>query len=1664
MAYDYYEEEAQEGYDSDSFIGKVTSIDKKKLAIILVILLLLTIGILIGTGVISPDGLIPIGPGNNGEVTFTTEAGVKLKVRGSTTKAGDTDTFNTDGDILNVIASPTDQMRISINTTGLPRGLGVGTVTILGPNGEILSTSTGNTTYDENGQIVIILDPELDLGLDGNLLDYDGTSDDYTFQVTLNDNNTGDEVIFEIPMTIGFSEFIGTGCIALSRSSVSETTHYGALELEAKIRILCETNDDLFASVNWGSKNMGPVEVLFDKKYSNGTSLVSDYQVIEESPFPGEYIIRIYFVPSTKYVGKNAKFDVDFKLGNAEQTIKFDIAVENLEQCIAVSSSDPIISNENDEAIIFIDAKNCASRKINIYLCDGDYGCSGGTSEGEINLDNGYFNLSGGKSKTIKVQRGEIPGVYGITVHASIPGKEKTFIDEKEITVLPTTEYVYPEEFVVSLLESGTRDSVVVRNNLLAEDVAVDASICDVYSSSIGESDNESWLFKMYNSIEYYSGEGLYIAGLTDAIAEMDQAMFSAKNLSYAENTLIKDAYISTEDVEDASNDLLDDASLSLSAASDLADELDSITQNENVNLASSIISLVTSISSSITTMSTITTEISAAQSLLSTTSAKFGSVCNTTASYTTITEALTEANSSSSLAYVEAIEILNLLNNLYTIWQQIESLTEDDQTIDATTAVDNAEEAYAQIVSWEEEANDALDYMELALEAAAIDALSSAASDDLDAKQYLELAKSNLGTIKDKADDAYIYQLAAYDAITTALADEPETIDLVSQGLGLLYQLVSYLPVTITRSELVSTRLETVQTQINTVKTANQTYGSTCNEPWVTAPCPCDKLLSTNESDHQAINAKITAALSSNTSEIARWVGYLGTLNSLYSAFQLYESLQGDFAETLTAANTQFNDLTQGIITAQTNAYLAYTDADNAITAAQKLYLYEIESSDASTYEYDNYVTADFVEKQRMQGLIGSIISTGFVNGAKEGGVYSTNDTLGAADCENRVTMTLPDYKINLPRDVQNPIVHNNDIIAQWDFSEVQVYDFFKEQQAAINFSDNGLTKNSYAIIELPIKKHDHAPTTLVNGDFGPFNIPDSSVEDLTYKYHFKFNMEERKSANPTKSAVCEKGILFGETGTDAGAHTILSWDWNAISTNSIQGKYIDATQLSILIAKKLTRLDDFFKRVSVSCPKNYAFDVARGVTPTDIELTKTGSCYLPLSTKYYEGKPSIYHQLDYVVDPGNYPAGYDPFFDEPIISDAQQFLDVVDFNVNLMLDGYGTNFQDDFSDDYTKALFKSNPSFTDPNIGTYKYFDNDNIFFYSSKPKGYQKDNDFILPDAGKYRVRILIEFDGTNPQLFSVGSTKAKVIVDLELIEPINKDFSPLYYTPYDGTVGLKLKNNRKDYGSALTTGSNFDIIKNDGIFLTTDQKDALAKLTHTKLIGFTWLNTLASKRAKILDYSYTVEDGAQVIFSPTTATPILMKINGEQGKIPYLTYQVSQGKDVIAANSNSLFLWTGIDGCNDFYGGPLNELINNTPDFRADQAYGMFFAHANTPGEIYLKTVAYTPVDEAYGLSAMGEGTIITTNNLIPVDGLIQLDGISEMSFNDLPNNSKIDSLADIFTSVDNGSVCVSQLGNREVYWWPEEYLYEKENASEESLRDQELSAKSQCIRN
>ena len=177
-----------------------------------------------------------------------------------------------------------------------------------------------------------------------------------------------------------------------------------------------------------------------------------------------------------------------------------------------------------------------------------------------------------------------------------------------------------------------------------------------------------------------------------------------------------------------------------------------------------------------------------------------------------------------------------------------------------------------------------------------------------------------------------------------------------------------------------------------------------------------------------------------------------------------------------------------------------------------------------------------------------------------------------------------------------------------------------------------------------------------------------------------------------------------------------------------------------------------------------------------------------------------------------------------------------------------------------------------------------------------------------------------------MFNDGVLTAKIKVIPTLLQPINENYSPLYYTPFDGSVGLNVSNNRTGYGSSLYAGENFSISKEDGSYLSKDQQKSLVKTKNITIKDFKTLNSLPSRRGKILEYGYNYsypknyyEDSNSVfIYSPTTATPILISMNAIEGQYPIFTYLPIKGTTELKPTKDNLFLLTGVNDCKDPFG--------------------------------------------------------------------------------------------------------------------------------------------------
>ncbi|MFA5126311.1 MAG: hypothetical protein WC462_04910 [archaeon] len=1752
----YYKEESydQEPDSSPDFpVRKIVSIS----VIILVILIVL--------------GLIfSLLAQSNNRLIFGPDGG-KLATNVSISKNGKLiDSFKTDGNNLLLSANPEERISSTIKTNVTGSGKKNVSIVIRNSNGQIqiISSSPDNEIYiDENGLIHFSINPMIDLNLeefyDENTDTYifdDNENLDLNFEFVIENEDTNETTIIDIGGGITFQQFPQSGCIALNRSSVKEATHYGFLELNTKLLVSCDSYDDLMSSITWSKERTGNVEIIFGNyKFA---SVLSEYErTAMPVPAQGEYDAKIIFTPFKESAGQKASFSVNFGLGTSKAKIDFDIAIDNLEQCIKITPESMVIPSDQDSTTMTVDASSCHSKSIEVSLCDNDEECSGGT-EGGIDLSQSGFTLtpSGSATKTITISRKEISGAYGIPVYARITGTEKSFIDEKLVIIQPKPEEnIIPDKFVISLL-GGTRDSITVHNKTLAEDVEIETSICNLYKSSLGITGDtsmgadlpsygavaqNSWWYDLATNQERYAGAGKYQAALINTLASLDNIRATTQATSAGKNSLIKTAFLDAGGLKKAANTSNNDVTKAIKAAEALKDKIDKANEFSSLNLVAQVVSLLSSVTSLAADVAILSTSLEAARTSVDT--IKNSGQCSKTvkAPMEAASKALETADSTTKYFYAEILEGLNMINQLYQIVNSIVALTTDEEIIAAENALNKINEASKKIKEANEKIDNTIDYLLLALQAASIDSFVSAPKDDARAADYLLKAKEELLGAQALINIALEKVLLATSDITTELPDlDKQKTDMIIQATSLLVNMILQWTSIATKVGIIETNVDIASEQLYTAFGAAGAECASC-----AALNACDDTCCTVEDELSLAIPQVTEIQYSLASIASTVTSSISTINTIYQAFEMYQQIQNNYQNELADAQTTFTKTSDSLYALQKEIDKSIESMDPAIEAAEWLSAQEKNSSAASKFEEtDSLVTLDGeYNKKRMIGLIGSAISNGFVNGAYEGGVYTTKNTFNTQssspirtlglnekekqflladdsssdssatdlppdsstsssgemkeDCANKVKLILPDYVVNLIQDGKQITVTNPNVIATWVFDDAKVFDVFEEQEVGVVFAGSSLRKSGYGIVEFNYEKHVHENPAQVSSEFGPFNVPDSK-ELMQAKYHFRFNAEPRKGNNYVsfRGNDCTTGLLRGTNGTGTSSNLVLSWDWNSIKplgnisgsssaykslmsasigSGSNEEPFIDATQLSILVSKKIGSLTNFLDSVSTSCPENPAKKVLDVVRPEILNpetgLNYTGEnalvqdedsfCYIPLTTRTLEGKPALYYFIE------NRPlTEWEQWFeDSERVNSAEELLSIIDFNVNLVRDGYGLDFQYDFVNNYSKAILKAGSSFLDPSRGAKKYFsDKDNIYF-SSQANFLKSNNKWTLPDAGKYRVRLLIDFDGSTAKMFNGSSPSAKVIVELYSLEPVNNNYSPWYYTPIDGSVGLSSSNNRRGYGSSvLSSGTQFDVSKKEGSFLDSEQKESLVRISSSSITNFFLLNALPSLHGKILDYSYNYntktfrDENSKLIFSPTVATPLLFELHGTKGEETGLVYSVKKDNQEISSDLGNLFLLSYVGNCSDLAGKALSKDFQRAPDLKEGKMYRVILPRAETNGKTFLKTIAYSPIDYSFGLVKEVNEQIYSTNDLKGINNPVALTGIASMPLNDKGSNSVTDSLINVLEGVEKKSICVSSLGSREIFWWPEDSLFEKQGTEEKSLSSKENDAKASCV--
>jgi hypothetical protein len=722
--------------------------------------------------------------------------------------------------------------------------------------------------------------------------------------------------------------------------------------------------------------------------------------------------------------------------------------------------------------------------------------------------------------------------------------------------------------------------------------------------------------------------------------------------------------------------------------------------------------------------------------------------------------------------------------------------------------------------------------------------------------------------------------------------------------------------------------------------------------------------------------------------------------------------------------------------------------------------------------------------DRGKFLGILGTYAALGAVAGGLMGGAF------GDDPCKQRVTGTLMDYVMNLKTDALPVKMDKTGIAAAWQTDDAQVFGTYDKQQVGIEFTNMSIEEGRpvYATATISATRHYHSPTTTIkqgNSSFGPFKVPDQRTETYMQKFHLKFNTKEVVEQIPPlpMDESCLMGTLIGATGEEALPKVKLNWSWSETSGIGLNecdylndnAVYCDATQFSIMVNKRLHALDEFLREnTPLQCPPNPAIDglaeIGAEFNDALLELglmpfvpSDTPNCWLPKSTALFDGKPALLYYIE---------ANKDKIKWTDEIPDIDALNNILHFKAYLMKDGYTPDMQRDFAEFYSTKSFYDPPEwFVGPAAEKLAdFFKDDNALSFRTRYAGYNQ-----LPSAGLYDVSLAINFFNNEWRLFSANRPSAQVVVDLYLAENPFPD-SIFYYLPFNGNIGKDSSNGRIGYGLNFENREQNVLVSSiPGDTIDTGKisgSNTVSTLETELESNIKKINASPSTRGILLNVAEGGVYGKKMTFSPNYATPVLMRLNHAKEENPFsVFYQLQDVLTPVEAGSNLAF-WSGAGQCLDFSGVPAFESFDFKPDREATNrdgltnwefAYAIDWQKADYGGDVYLKTVLFTPISGTFKIKALQPSNLLFVSPDSPVSSMVELGGISGMQRNNRAALDKANSLQDIFDLVESRQVCVSNSGTRTAFWWNPKAVNETAGSNGSIAQiEQSLVAGQNCI--
>ena len=206
--------------------------------------------------------------------------------------------------------------------------------------------------------------------------------------------------------------------------------------------------------------------------------------IIAKIPENAKMFGTLTFAPGEDAIGKTVTIPISFEAKFQGQSVRsnpsalnFVTNVINLKECMSINSDSAPIGFK-EKAKITIDTSACLGQKIDVILCKGDSGCSGGV-EGKITLSKKSFTLQN-KSQEVDAYGPSLPGTYGVTVHARARGSTGfTYIGEVPVSFTePEGKFFALNKTELMLVGAGSQDAVILTNKALTQEVRVKANGC----------------------------------------------------------------------------------------------------------------------------------------------------------------------------------------------------------------------------------------------------------------------------------------------------------------------------------------------------------------------------------------------------------------------------------------------------------------------------------------------------------------------------------------------------------------------------------------------------------------------------------------------------------------------------------------------------------------------------------------------------------------------------------------------------------------------------------------------------------------------------------------------------------------------------------------------------------------------------------------------------------------------------------------------------------------------------------------------------------------------------------------------------------------------------------------------------------------------------------